>query len=278
MKKNAKLIITSLLIQAPVMFLMMRNTLNDSGNDITLLIPVENGFFDIFFFFVLSPLLMIIFIQCFSVILAYGFFKLHNKIKMKRYDYAILKTVEKKLSIKGIFLRALVLGFFALSIGLMMVQFIDNSIILLKEPILLGLVIISTFFVLPFLILILSPIWLLHDGGVMCSRNKGRLKEDLRQLPDIEGVYRFYNSYITGYIGITTIVSLFIVIFSTMVSSSSSMELSFLPLGFLSPFYSVAISIIPILFYEWKLPKFREKLVNKLIAKGFKLVDDLDEI
>jgi hypothetical protein len=57
-----------------------------------------------------------------------------------------------------------------------------------------------------------------------------------------------------------------------------STELIFLPFGTIAPFYSVAISILPILFYEWRLPKFREKLINKLLAKGIKTIDDLNEI
>ena len=278
MKRNIKLILISLLIQTPVILIMVITNVGDDYADITRLVPVESGLFDIFYFFVLSPLLMIVFIQCFSVILAYGFFKLHSIIKIKRYNYAILKKNEKKLNFKGIFFRALILGFFALSIGIVMIQFIDENFIIIKTPILLGLLLISTFFILPFLMLILSPIWLLKDIGIMCGRIKKRLKEDQRQLPDIEGVYRIYNSYIMGYIGITSIVSIILIIYNTMISRMGSTEMVFLPFGTIAPFYSVAISILPILFYEWRLPKFREKLINKLLAKGIKTIDDLNEI
>lgn len=278
MKRNIKLILISLLIQTPVILIMVITNAGNNYADITRLVPVESGLFDIFYFFVISPLLMIVFIQCFSVILAYYFFKLHSLIKLKRYNYAILKINEKKLNFKGIFFRALILGFFALSIGIIMIQFIDENFIIIMTPILLGLLLISTFFILPFLMLILSPIWLLKDIGIMCGRIKKKLKEDQRQLPNIEGVYRIYNSYIMGYIGITSIISLILIIYITMITRMGSTELVFLPFGTIAPFYSVAISILPILFYEWRLPKFREKLITKLIAKGIKTIDDLNEI
>ncbi len=278
MKRNIKLILISLLVQTPVFLIMVIANAGDDYADITRLVPVESALFDIFYFFVLSPLLMIVFIQCFSVFLAYCLFKLHSIIKLKRYNYAILKINEKKLNFRGIFFRALILGFFALSVGMVMIQFIDENFIIIKNPILLGLLLISTFFILPFLMLILSPIWLLKDIGIMCGRINKKLKEDQRQLPDIEGVYRIYNSYIMGYSGITSIVSIILIIYITMISRMSSTELVFLPFGIIAPFYSVAISILPILFYEWRLPKFREKLISKLLAKGIKTIDDLNEI
>jgi hypothetical protein len=278
MKRNIKLILISLLIQTPVFLIMVITNAGDDYADITRLVPVESALFDIFYFFVLSPLLMIVFIQCFSVILAYCLFKLHSIIKFKKYNYAILKINEKKLNFKGIFFRALILGFFALSIGIVMIQFIDENFIIIKNPVLLGLLLISTFFILPFLMIILSPIWLLKDIGIMCGRIKKRLKEDQRQLPDIEGVYRIYNSYIMGYSGITSIVSIILIIYNTIISRMGSTELIFLPFGIIAPFYSVAISILPILFYEWRLPKFREKLISKLLTKGIKTIDDLNEI
>ena len=257
---------------------MVITNANGNYSDITRLVPVESGLFDIFYFFVLSPLLMIIFIQCFSVFLAYGFFKLHSIIKLKRYNYAILRINEKELNFKGIFFRALILGFFALSIGMIMIQFIDNTFIIIRSPNVLGLLLISTFFILPFLMLILSPIWILKDIGVMCGRIKKILKEDQRQLPDIEGVYRVYNSYIMGYSGITTILSVILIIYNTMITRLGSSDIVLLPFGTIAPFYSVAISILPILFYEWRLPKLREKLINKLLANGIKTIDDLNEI
>jgi hypothetical protein len=238
MKRNIKLILISLLIQTPVFLIMLITNARDDYADITLLIPVESALFDIFYFFVLSPLLMIAFIQCFSVFLAYCFFKLHSILKLKKYNYAILKTNEKKLNFKGLFFRALILGFFALSIGIVMIQFIDENFIIIKNPVLLGLLLISTFFILPFLMLILSPIWLLKDIGIMCGRIKKKLKEDQRQLPDIEGVYRIYNSYIMGYSGITSLASIILIIYITIISRMGSTELVFLPFGIIAPFYS----------------------------------------
>ena len=63
-----------------------------------------------------------------------------------------------------------------------------------------------------------------------------------------------------------------------MISRMGSIDMVFLPFGIIAPFYSVAISILPLLFYEWRLPKFRDKLMNKLFAKGIITIDDLNEI
>ena len=63
-----------------------------------------------------------------------------------------------------------------------------------------------------------------------------------------------------------------------MISRLGSSDIVLIPFGTIAPFYSVAISILPILFYEWRLPIFREKLIKKLLAKGIKTIDDLNEI
>lgn len=279
MKKNLKLVIIALLIQFPVILIILISISADNGRDITLLIPINNGFFDMIYFFVLSPLLMIFFIQFCSIGLSRALFKLHNVIKLNKCNYAIIGNVKENLNFAGIILRALVLGFFALSIGMIMVQFINPEIIISRGDIeLLGLIIISTFFILPFLILILAPIWLLQDCGIMSSRNEERIRKESRKLPNIEGVHRIYSSYVMGYVGITTIVSLIIIMYSSMFSEFSYSKTLFFPLGFIAPFFSVAISIIPILFYERKLPKLRKKLIIKLTMKEINIINDIKEL
>ena len=119
MKRNIILTLIALLIQTPVVIIMIIANSRVNYADLTRLIPVESGIFDIFYFFLLSPLLMIVFIQCFSVIFAHFFIKLHRIIKLKRYNYAILKTNFRKLNTKGIIFRALLLSTFCNSLKIL---------------------------------------------------------------------------------------------------------------------------------------------------------------
>jgi hypothetical protein len=168
------------------------------------------------------------------------------------------------------------LVFFAFSIGIIIEQLVDNNFIIKTGDAETSLVImVSTMFILPFLALIIMPIYLLRDTGVMCSRKK--TKKGQQHLPDIEGVYRTFFSYITGYIGIGTIVGIVVVIYTDLIILSTS-DPGLIIFIFLAPFAAVSISIPPMMFYEWQMIKLKNKLNTKLTSKGVKVVDDINEI
>jgi hypothetical protein len=244
--------------------------------DVTGLVPLKSVFFDLFYFFGLSPILMIIINQFLSILMAYFYFRLHNVVKIKRYDYAILKKTEDELSLRGTVIRVIILGFFAFSIGMIIEQLFDNSFIIKTGDAETSLVImVSTMFILPFLAIIIMPIYLLRDTGVMCSRKKTRKGQ--QHLPDVEGVYRTFFSYITGYIGIGTMVGIFIIIYRDLIVLSTS-DPGLIIFIFLAPFGAVAISIPPMIFYEWQMIKLKNKFKAKLASKGIKSVDTVNEI
>ena len=219
---------------------------------------------------------MVIIIQFLSVLIAYFYFKLHNIVKIKRYDYAIIKETEDELSLRGTIIRVIILGFFAFNIGIIIEQLVDNNFIIKTGDAETSLVImVSTMFILPFLALIIIPIYLLRDTGVMCSRKK--TKKGQQHLPDIEGVYRTFFSYITGYIGIGTIVGIVVVIYTDLIILSTS-DPGLIIFIFLAPFAAVSISIPPMMFYEWQMVRLKNKLNTKLTSKGVKVVDDINEI
>ena len=276
MKKNIKLLILSLAIQLLFFGFIIIVVIDYNLEDITGLVPLKNVFFDLFYLFGLSPILMVIIIQFLSVLIAYFYFKLHNIVKIKRYDYAIIKETEDELSLRGTIIRVIILGFFAFSIGIIIEQLVNNRFIIKTGDAETSLVItISTMFILPFLSLIIMPIYLLRDTGVMCSRKK--TKKGQQHLPDIEGVYRTFFSYITGYIGIGTIVGIVVVIYTDLILLSTS-DPALIIFIFLAPFAAVSISIPPMMFYEWQMIKLKNKFKAKLISKEIRVVENIDEI
>ena len=275
MKKYIKLLIISLVIQLLFFGFVLIAVMDYQLEDLTGLVPLKNAAFDIFYLFGLSPIIMVIIIQFLSVLISYFYFKLHNIVKIKRYEYAVLKETEDELSLRGSIIRVLILGFFAFSIGIIIEQLVESDIIIKTGDAETSLVImVSTMFILPFLTLIIMPIYLLRDTGVMCSRKKTRKGQ--QHLPDIEGVYRTFFSYITGYIGIGTIVGMVVIIIKDIFLSTSDPGL--IIFIFLAPFAAVAISIPPMIFYEWQMKKLKDKLKTKLTLKGIKIVENFDEI
>ncbi|MFX0029325.1 MAG: hypothetical protein ACFE8B_08955 [Candidatus Hermodarchaeota archaeon] len=275
MKKNIKLFILSFVIQILFFGMMIIAIMDYQLEDFTGLVPLKNVIFDMFYFYGLSPLIMVGIIQFLSVLISYFYFKLHNIVKIKRYEYAVLNETENELSLRCTFIRVIILGFFAFSIGIIMEQLLKADFIVKTGDAETSLLImVSTLFILPFLSLIIIPIYLLRDTGVMCSRKKTRKGQ--QHLPDIEGVYRTFFSYITGYIGIGTIVGIVVIIIKDIFLSASDPGL--IIFIFLAPFAAVAISIPPMIFYEWQMTKLKDKLKTKLTSKEIKMVGSITEI
>ncbi|KKM70198.1 hypothetical protein LCGC14_1443110 [marine sediment metagenome] len=187
-------------------------TLGEEGvPDLTGLVPVESLVFDMIYLYILSPIIMMIFIQFFIIILSLGFYKLHLTVKLKKYDYFIYDDIEKQKESHFLVIikRAVILGLLALSIGTFMYEIFDVDLLVSSDiagtrtPI--QQVSNSGLFILTFLILIMAPIWLLRDSGIMCKRRN--INKERRQLPDIEGIYNYFESNITGYVGIGAIIS-----------------------------------------------------------------------
>lgn len=279
MDRKSKFIIfgITLLILVPVIGLFFTLVISVNATDMTKLIPLPNPFFDIFSLFILSPILMILFIQFLSVILAYGLFKMHNTIKFKRFDYAIFNNVEKNLNKSEYLLRAFLLGFFAFSVGTILVNLISQETIIVgggEDVSEFLYIIICTLFVLPILSLIIIPVWVLLDSGVICSRKRGKIGR--QKLPDIEGVYRVFQGFVNGYVGISTLVAIVLIIFEDVIAVGS--DIGFIPFMFIAPFVSTAICFIPLLFYDWQLKKLHEKFIVRLKRINVKTIEDVNEI
>jgi hypothetical protein len=281
MKKNwifAVIFVVTIIPQA----IMGIFALGDEGvPDLTRLMPVYSLIFDSLYLYMLSPIIMMIFIQYFTIIISIGFYKLHITVKLKKYDYFIFNDIEKtkESHFLVIIKRAVTLGLLSLSIGLFLSEIIPDDIIVSSDiagtitPI--QLVTNTGLFILPFLILILGPIWLLRDSGIMCRRSK--INKEKRQLPDIEGIYNYFESNITGYVGIGAIISLIVLLFASINAlNAETGELSDIPGIFLTPLWFTIMTFPAITFYELRLRSMREKLVSRLSEKGLQLVDKID--
>ncbi|MHA1294181.1 MAG: hypothetical protein ACTSQJ_16130 [Promethearchaeota archaeon] len=246
--------------------------------DVTNLVP-GNRIMDFIFFYVLSPLIMILFILFLAVPLSLLFFKLHKIMKINRYEYGILKDFYEEISFSSMLMRAVTLGLFGFSMGIYLTGILAPETIYVAayDETKLLYVVVAMLFILPFLIPILLPVWLLQDSGLMSSRKAK--KEGSRHLPDIEGAYRDFKSIIKGYIGISTLFAMFLLISENLIAewNSSDWGLAFMIMIF-TPFHSVAICIPAIIFYEWRLKKNKEALIKKLQKKNINLIEDATQI
>jgi len=283
MKKNWIFVVIFSVTIIP-MAIMGMFTLGDEGvPDLTGLMPVYSLIFDQVYLYLLSPIIMMIFIQYFTVMLSIGFYKLHISVKLKKYDYFIFNDIEKeKESHFLVFIRrAVTLGLLSLSIGLFLSEIIMEDILVSSD--IAGTithiqkVTHAGLYILHFLILIFVPIWLLRDSGIMCKRSK--VNKEKRQLPDIEGIYNYFESNITGYVGIGAIISLFVILFASIQAlNEETGELSDIPNIFLTPLWFTIMTFPAIFFYELRLRSMREKLISRLSEKGLQLVDKIDVI
>jgi hypothetical protein len=227
---------------------------------------------------------MIILIQFFSVLLAVFFLKLHKAMKLNRYNYYILKETYTKLSYWSMARRVLLLGFFAFSLGIFLSQIIPEDIIIAPSP---SVTVITPYlkasttssFILPFIILIIEPIWLLRDSSVICSLKKERRKKERRLLPDIEGIYHYFQSNFSGYVGIGAIIAIIVLMYGAIISLQPELgELADIPGILLTPFMLSVIGLPALVFHELRLNSFRTKLARKLSQKGIKSIEEIQEI
>jgi hypothetical protein len=256
----------------------------EGTQDLTYLIPIESLIIDSAYNFFFSPLIMIILIQFFSVVLAVVFLKLHKAMKLNRYDYYILKETYVKLSYWSMAKRVLLLGFFAFSFGIFLSQIIPEDIIIAPSPSVTDITpylkaTATSNFILPFMILILEPIWLLRDSSVICSLKEEKRKKQERLLPDIEGIYHYFQSNFSGYVGIGAIIAIIILMYGAIQGLHPELgELADIPGILLTPFMLSVIALPALIFHELRLKKLRIKLVNKLSKKGIRSIENVQEI
>ncbi|MFX0004262.1 MAG: hypothetical protein ACFE9C_15590 [Candidatus Hodarchaeota archaeon] len=257
----------------------------EGTQDLTYLIPFQSLIIDAAYGVFFSPLIMIILIQCFSVLFSVFFLKLHRVIKLNRYDYYILIEDYVKLSYLSIAKRVLLLGFFAFSIGIFLSQIIPTDIIIApspsiyEEPTPFLKASVTSNFILPFLILIIEPIWLLRDSSIICSLKEEKRKKEKRLLPDIEGIYHYFQSNFSGYVGIGAIIAIILLMYGAIQTLHPELgELADIPGILFTPFMLSIVALPGLIFHELRLEKLRNKLRNKLSKKGIRSIEKVQDI
>lgn len=268
------LVLIYLLTIVPFTFLGIFPYLTGKADgDFTLLIPFKFGAFDLIYFNLITPIIMIIIILIFNIIIAKIFLIIHKKVKRNRYEYFIFSDIDDNLNYTGLFLRATVLGLLAFSLGMAFSKFIPETLVYPKNaPVPNDSYYFTSVwgnFLLPFLIFFLGPIWFLRDTGIICIRKERR--KGRRELPDIEGTYNLFSSNINGYVGVGSIFSMIILMVDTL-TSISHIRLIDVFMVIFSPISLILTALIPIAFYEYCLSKNRDKFIKKLTNKGYQKI------
>lgn len=280
-QKNMILIILYLFIALETI-IFGSATLSEEITDYTALVPGD-VFFDQFYFMIIGPFIMILLVFLLTIPLARVFFSSHKIIKVRRYDYYAIKDFEGEISLLRTFIRCLIVSFLSFSLGLIIYEsgIVAPEVIIPEKTSVVetdyNYVSMLALFILPYLILILAPIWLLRDSGLVCV--KSNIKKEKRETPDIEGVYRYYNSVITGYTGIGFVFTLIILIVDRLEKlDPGSGELTDIHGIFLTPFL-IAFLIFPaMIFYEYRLKHMKIKLLQKLEKGNLRTIESIKEI
>lgn len=209
-------------------------------------------------FFLISPYTTIFFI------------KLHKLIyrSKKRFNYGIVK-LGSKMKPFMLFRRSIVVSLFSFSISALIVQaggmklfragVVLNPTLHEAEAIFLG-----TFFIIPFVLLLFFPFWLLEDSGiVICRFYYGK-----RKPPIIEGTHSPYINVLQGYAGISTLIILVTYIIRTLAETSPLDPAILTPIILIFlPFIITGLFAFPVLIYEKTIQKLFRRIqpsLNKL--------------
>lgn len=280
--KQKLLLLLYLVFILPQVFLGAA-VLSEEITDYTALVPGRNVYTDHIFLLIIGPLIMILLVFIFTIPLALLLLKLHKMIKVKKYEYYIIRDFEGNINLVRIYIRCLIVSFLSFALGLIIYEagVIPPEVIIPEKTSIIeadfDYVFMLAIFIMPYLILIFAPIWLLKDSGILCSKSK--INREKRETPDIEGVYRYYNTVITSYTGIGFVFTLIILVIDRLQKlDPGSGELSDIPGILLAPFVLAFLIFPAMAFYEYRLKQMRIKLLKKLEKKNIKTIETIQEI
>ncbi|MBD3341230.1 MAG: hypothetical protein GF353_19140 [Candidatus Lokiarchaeota archaeon] len=192
--------------------------------------------------------------------LAILFVKMHNLIKLKKYDYFII-TLEKKLPGKRILIRTIFPGLLAVNIAIYITLYGDFNYLFHyqgADPRLVPVVIeyASIIVGIPIAAIVVLPIWMLQSSGLMCFRKTDLYNRPIT--PDIEGVGHFYTNLLKGYVGISTIISYSLILYQYLTTTRNTAILV------------VFVDPIVIIFLFMPISLILEILANKLNKRLYK--------
>ena len=217
-----------------------------------------NTFSDLIISFLIPYIFMII-VLFFGPLFALNLVKIHKSINMNKYDYFII-PIEKKLSGKRILLRAIFPGLLAINIaiyvslfGTLNPLFHLHGANFLNLPIVIE--IIAIMIGIPVVCIIVPPLWMLESSGLMCSKKIESYNH--RVTPDIESFGQYYIKMLRGYVGISTVVAHFLVLYEIFTTSSTFISIFIV---IINPIITILIFMPISLFIEMRSHKTNARL------------------
>ncbi len=206
---KAPLILSLLLIVYAFAFLFI---IGEEGD----LIPLyPGGVTSDYILVIVIPIIIMILMYFVGHLIAKIFIPIHKLMKLNRYDYFLIQP-EKKLSGLKIIIRSFYPGLLAINIAIYIALLGEYNHLFYAgsgEPNLPAMIEwIAIIIGVPIATFIITPIWILDSAGLMCSLDQDKYKN--RVTPDIESVGRFYSTVFKGYVGISTVVTYILIIYT----------------------------------------------------------------
>jgi len=195
---------------------------------------------------------------------------LHKALKLNRYNYFIIQA-EKKFTSSKIVLRTIYPGLLAINIAMYIALYgIFSNIFYVsgdEQDLPATIEWVAILIGIPIATLIITPIWILESSGLMCSLNQEKYKNPVS--PDIESVSRFYNTIFKGYVGISTVVTYFLILYTF---ASRGVNLGNYFIIFIDPFALILFFVFLSLILEVGAEKINKRLMTVYEKKGISLI------
>ncbi|MFX1339595.1 MAG: hypothetical protein ACFFDK_13365 [Promethearchaeota archaeon] len=208
------------------------------------------------------PIVIMILMYFIGHLIAKAFISIHKLMKLNRYEYFLIDP-EKKITGSRIIIRSVYPGLLAINIAIyiaLLGEFNHLFAVRSDETSLPAMIEwIAIIVGAPIAILIITPIWILDSAGLMCSLNLNKYKT--RVTPDIESVGRFYSTVFKGYVGISTIITYILIIY-TFAQQGVTIQNYFII--FIDPLVLILFFVFLSLILEAGMDN-----VNKRLIKGF---------
>jgi len=219
---------------------------------------------------IVIPVIIMILMYFIGHLIAKAFIPIHKVLKLNRYDYFLIQP-EKKLTGSKIIIRSVYPGLLAINIAIYISLLGEFNYLFYISPDEASLPVmiewISIIVGIPIAALIITPIWILDSSGLMCSLNQEKYKS--RVTPDIEGVGRFYSTVFKGYVGISTIVTYILIIY-TLANKGVTLDNYFII--FIDPFVLILFFVFLSLLLEAGMNNINKRLIVRFEKMGISLI------
>jgi hypothetical protein len=239
----------------------------------------KNPVLELVFVYLLMPIIILPIGLILDRAMARVFVLFHKVLTFKKCDYRIVAEVQDyRRTSQSLISRTIIPAFLSLALGFLLVQAIPDTTFY-KVPTLpvatyavidwvprFQAIFVASVLMLPLSYLLSSALWLLEDAGVtFLQRQKAE-----RQSINVQGVNRYFNTSLRGFISISTLFSMIVYFGEGTSSAINSQRLDgFLVLLSISiPLLLIAMLIPATLLHEARASKDVPKLLQGLRQHG----------